>query len=145
MLVKEIMTKDVITVSPDTPLKDVCRILKEKRISGIPVVENKDNVIGIVTITDILKIIQEIYQWQEMEKSAYGLHISDLVGKERLNAKAKDVMTKNVHTLDENKDIHDLLRLVFNKKIHTIPIVKDDKLVGIIGKRDLAYIIFGKV
>ena len=52
MLVKDIMTRNVITVSPDTPLKEVGRILKEKRISGIPVVDGSGNIVGIVTVTD---------------------------------------------------------------------------------------------
>ena len=142
MLVKEIMTKNVISVSPNTPLKEVGRILKEKRISGIPVVDDDGNIAGIITVTDILKMLQEIYQWQELEKSTTGLNISDLVGREELNKKVKDVMTKNVYTLDENKNISEVMRLMFTNKIHTIPITKDDKLVGIIGKRDLVFASF---
>jgi CBS domain-containing protein len=142
VLVKEIMTKDVITVSPDTTLRELGKILKEKRISGIPVVDGIGNIVGIVTVTDILRILQEIYRWQEMERSATRLHISDLVGKEELNKKVKDVMKKNVYTLDENKDINEVMRLMFNRQIHTIPITKDGKLAGIIGKRDLVYASF---
>ena len=142
MLIKDMMTKDVITVSPETSLREACKIFKEKRISGIPVIGDEGKIVGIVTITDILKMVQEIYQWKELEKSAYGLNLSDLIGKERLNTKVAAIMTKNVHTLDDDKTINDVMRLVFSKKIHTIPIMRDDKLVGIIGKRDLAYFIF---
>jgi len=139
MLVKDIMTKDVITVSPDAMLKDVGKILREKRISGIPVVETGGKIAGIVTVNDILRILEEIYQWQDLEKKATGVKLSDLVGKERLNTKVKSIMTKNVYTLDENKDIGEAMRLMFTKKIHTIPITKDGLLVGVIGKRDIVY------
>ncbi len=142
MFVREIMTRDVVTVSPDTSLKEAGKMLKEKKISGIPVVDDIGNIVGIITITDILKMLQEIHQWQEIERSATRLSVSDLIGKESLNTKVKNVMTKNVYTLDENSNISDVMQLMFTKKIHTIPVMKDNKLAGIIGKRDLIYASF---
>ncbi len=141
MLIKEIMTKDVITVSPDTTLKEVGKIFKEKRISGVPVVDDVGNIVGIITVTDILVIIREIYQWQTLQRST-GLNISDLVGKEWLSKEVNQVMKKSVYTLDENKSIHEVTELMFTHQIHTIPIMKDDKLVGIVGKRDLVFASF---
>jgi len=142
MMIKDIMTKSVITVSPEASLKEVGVILKEKRISGVPVVEDDGSIVGIVTVDDILKILEEIYQWQELERKATGMNLSDLVGKERLNTKVRTIMTKNVYTLDENKALNDVMNLMFTKKIHTIPITKDNKLAGVIGKRDLVYACF---
>ncbi len=142
MFIKDMMTRNVITVSPDTSLKEVGHILKEKRISGIPVVDSTERIVGIITITDILRLLEEIYQWQVLEGKVTGLHVSELVGKEKLNTKVGSVMKKNVSTLDENSTLSDLMRLMFTKKIHTIPVTKDDKLVGIIGKRDLVYACF---
>jgi CBS domain-containing protein len=136
MLLKEIMTTDVITVSPENTLKDVGRLLKAKRISGIPVIEN-DMIAGIITITDIMKVIEEIYRWQELEKKATGLKISDLVGKEKLNSKVGSIMTKTVFTLEEDKTVDDAVQLMFKKKVHTIPVTRNGKLAGVIGKRDL--------
>jgi len=142
MLVKEIMTRNVITVSPDTSLKEVSKILKEKRISGVPVVDNGGNIVGIITITDILAIIRQIYEWQALERSTAGVNISELLGVEWLNKKVNEVMRKNVYTLDENKSINEVMRLMFTHQIHTIPIVNDNKLVGVVGKRDLVFFIF---
>jgi predicted transcriptional regulator len=139
MLLKDIMTKDVITVTPDTPLREAGRLMKEKRISGIPVVDGSGVPVGIITVTDILKIVKEIYQWQQIEKKATGLNISDLVEKESLNKKVGDVMTKKVFTLTVDKSVKDLMELVFTKNIHTVPIMENEKLVGVIGKRDLIY------
>jgi len=142
MLIKEIMTKDVITVSPDTSLKEVGKILKEKRISGVPVVDDAGNIVGIITVTDILIIIRQIYEWQELQRNTAGLNISEFVGMEWLNKKVNEVMKGNVYTLDENESIHEVMRLIFTHQIHTIPITKDNKLVGIIGKRDLVFASF---
>lgn len=142
MLLKDMMTRNVITVSPNSSLREVGQMLKEKKISGIPVIETDGSIVGIVTVTDILKILKEIYQWQEIERKTVGLSVSELLGKESLNKKVKDVMTKNVFTLDENKTVKDLMQLMFTKNAHTIPITRDGRLVGIIGKRDLVYSCF---
>jgi len=71
MLVKEIMTREVITVSPDDSLKNVGEILKEKRISGLPVVKD-EKIVGIITLTDMLKVLERIYKWKELEKREPG-------------------------------------------------------------------------
>ncbi|MFA5500922.1 MAG: CBS domain-containing protein [Candidatus Omnitrophota bacterium] len=137
MLIREIMAKNVITVSPDTSLREAGKILKEKRISGIPVIERDGRLVGVITITDILKIIKEIYQWQQIEKSSTGLKISDLIETQSLNKKVGDVMTKSVFTLEAGRDVNELMRLVFTKNIHTIPITENGSLVGVVGKHDL--------
>lgn len=137
MRIREIMAQNVITVTPDTPLREAGRILKEKRISGIPVIESDGRIVGVITITDILKIIKEIYQWQQIEKSSTGLKISDLIETQNLNKKVGDVMTKSVYTLEPDRDANELMRLVFTKNIHTIPITENGRLVGVVGKHDL--------
>ena len=137
MLVTEVMTKDVITVSPDDSLKDVGEILKERRISGVPVIDAKGNIVGIVTLTDMLRVLDQIYKWQEMERRIPGLKLSEMFTKEKSEAKVRNVMTKSVYTLDENRTIEDVMRMMFDKRVHTIPIAREGKLLGIVGKRDL--------
>lgn len=139
MRAKDLMTRDVITITPESSLKDACKILREKRISGLPVIDASGHIVGIVTVTDIMRIIGEIYKWQILEKTSTGLNLSDLVGKERLNTDVKNVMTKNVYSVDEDKDIGEVLRLIFTHEIHTIPVTKDGLLAGVIGKRDIVY------
>ena len=142
MLIKDIMTKSVITISPDTSLKEVGEIFKEKRISGIPVVDNTGNLLGIVTLTDMLRILDQIYVWKELEKIVTGLKLSDMRNEEKSKAKAKDIMTKQIITIGEDATIDDLIKVMFTKKIHTIPVTSDGKLVGIVGKRDLIFACF---
>ncbi|MGE5197026.1 MAG: CBS domain-containing protein [Deltaproteobacteria bacterium] len=137
MLIKEFMTRSVITVSPEDSLKDVGKILKEKRISGVPVIDQHRNVLGVITLTDMLKILDTIYRWREIEKKNPELKFSDMFEEEKEKAKVADFMTKNVITLEEDQGIEHVMELMFTHKIHTIPIVKDGQLCGIIGKRDL--------
>lgn len=137
MLVKDMMTRDVITVSEEASLKDVGRILKEKKISGIPVV-NKDGVVsGVITMTDMLRVLSHIYEWKEIEKSNHEVSLSDEFEKQKTQSKVEDVMTKEVTFLAQEDTLDDVMKLMFEKKIHTIPVMKDGELLGVIGKRDL--------
>lgn len=142
MLVKEIMTKNVITVTPETSLKEVGKIFLEKRISGIPVIDGEGGLYGMVTLTDMLKVLDEIYKWGEQEKKLSGLKIAEEFAEKKANAHVGDIMSKEVFTLFEENSLRDVMRVMFVKKVHTIPIVKDNKLVGIIGKHDLVSICF---
>lgn len=138
MFVKEIMTeRSVISVLPNTSLKEVGKILKEKRISGLPVVDKNFNILGIVTLTDMLKILNQIYRERVEKKETPESKPSEIYKQEKLNATVSDIMTKNVFTLEENNTIEDVMELMFTKGVHTIPIVKNGKVIGIIGKRDL--------
>ena len=142
MLVKEIMTKNVITVSPDTYLKEIGLIFKENRISGVPVVDSDGDIVGIVTLTDFFKILRQIYICKGVEKRWGGLELSETHEKKKTEAKAKDIMTKDIVTISEDASIDDVMRLMFDRGIHTIPVTKEGKLIGVVGKRDLIHACF---
>jgi len=135
--VKEIMTTDVLTISPDTTLKEVGTILKEKRISGLPVVDTDGSLLGIVTMTDLLRVLDQIYHWREIERRVPEIKLSTMFEKEKSDAKVKNIMTKEVLALDENEPVESVMRMMFNRKVHTLPVTRDGKLVGVVGKRDL--------
>jgi CBS domain-containing protein len=85
----------------------------------------------------MLRILDRIYKWKELERNVTGLKLSDMFEKEKSEAKDKDVMTKNVFTVSEDRTIDDIMRMMFGKGVHTLPVTKDGKLIGVIGKRDL--------
>lgn len=141
MKIKDVMTKDVMTTTPDSTIQEVGQILRQKRISGLPVMDG-ETMVGIITTTDIMKyILDNIYQVKVAEESYPELKISDLVESAKLQVKIKKIMTRNVATLNEEDTIQEVMRLMFVKEIHTIPIVRDGKLTGIVGRRDLVQIL----
>ncbi|MDD5165785.1 MAG: CBS domain-containing protein [Candidatus Omnitrophica bacterium] len=142
MLVGEIMTKEVITVTPETSLRTAGEIMKEKRISGMPVVDAQGNIMGIITLTDMMKILDNIYKWKEIEKRAPELHLSQMYEIQKANSKVKDFMTLDVFTLSESDPIEDAAKKMFYNGVHSLPVVRDGKLIGIFGKRDLVYACF---
>ena len=142
MIVKEMMTKNVITVSPEASLKEVGSLIKEKKISGLPVVTEGGTIVGIVTLTDLLNLLSRIYQWKQLEEGDEAVNLSDMFEKEKTTSKVADIMTKNVIALREDDSLDDVMKLMFDNKIHTIPVTKEGVLIGIVGKRDLIHACF---
>ena len=138
---KDIMTKDIITVKPATTIEDLARILIKHQISGTPVVDEDGNLIGIVTENDLISKNKK-------------LHIPTILrlfdafiplGASRLEEEIKrmaaftvgEICTRNVVTCDEDMSIEDVATMMTEKKIHLLPVLKERRLVGIIGKKDL--------
>ena len=142
MLIKDIMTNTVITVPSDMPVKEFGRLLKEKRISGAPVTNKQGKMIGIVTITDMLKVLKDIHNWKKLEVATPGLDLSVQLEKEKESATIEKYMTKLVLTIDQNETIDALFELMFENNIHSIPVTDNDKLVGIVGVRDIISVCF---
>ncbi len=137
MKVKDIMTRDVISISPDASLRDAGKIFREKRISGVPVINAGKELVGIVTTTDLLRMLHAIYRWSKWERNDSELNISRIFEEEKTTATVGSSMTKLVYTVEEEMDVNEVLYLMFEHDIHTIPVTRDKKLVGIVGVRDI--------
>ncbi|RKY29124.1 MAG: hypothetical protein DRP74_09250 [Candidatus Omnitrophota bacterium] len=90
----------------------------------------------------MFRILNQIYTWKELEKKYTGVKLSEMHEEEKSKAKVRSAMTKEVLTIGEDATLDDVMSIMFTKKIHTTPVVKDDKLIGIVGKRDLIYSCF---
>ncbi len=142
MLISEIMTKEVVTISPDVSLKDAAEVFRDKRISGIPVVNDDGRTVGIITLTDMLKALNRIYTLKELQDRMGALDFSKMRADERLKGRVRDIMTKEVYTMGPHETVDNLMRIMFTKNIHTIPIIEQGRIIGIVGKRDLIYACF---
>ena len=111
MPVKEIMTKDVITVPSATPVREVANLLSERSVSGVPVVDDEGRVLGVVSELDV-------------------------VG--RQGATAADIMSKQVISVTEDTDVDEVLHLFLNQRIRRVPVLSGGQhLVGIVSRSDL--------
>jgi CBS domain-containing protein len=116
--VKEMMSSNVMSVDPETSVIDIAKIMKDNNIGSVPVV--KDNkVIGIVTDRDIV-----------LRDTA--------LAKDNKTLKAKDVMSHGITIASSEMDIHDAADLMAEKQIRRLPVVENDKLVGMLALGDLA-------
>jgi len=127
MFVSDWMTTKVYTVNPDNPLSDAIKILKEKTIKHLPVVDKRNKVIGVLSDRDIKEY---------MPSKATTLDVFELHNI-LLETKVAKVMKKKVFTGMPNLPIEEAAMLMYDKDIGCLPIVEDNRLVGIISDRDL--------
>jgi len=142
MKIKDIMTKNIISITVEASLKELAILIKQHRINGVPVVNKEGALVGIITMTDILKILKDIYYWSELESVKPGLGVKDALMAEKEKATIETKMTTNVRTVKEDDTVEDVLKLMCRYNIHTIPVVKDGKLVGVVGVTDIVYAVF---
>jgi len=139
---KDIMTREVITISPDTEIAQVAKLLLTKRINGIPVVNDTGELLGILCQSDL--IIQQknipIPSLFTLLDGYIPLTSSKKLDREVdkiMATKAADAMTANPVTVHPDTGIEEIAALMVEKNYHTLPVVDAGKLVGIVGKEDV--------
>ena len=138
---KDIMTKDVITVKTDTTLEEFARILMKHHISGAPVVDEKGNLRGIATENDLISKNSRLHIPTILR--LFDAYIP--LGASKLEDEIKrvaaltvgEISSKDVVTVDEETSVEYIATLMTEKKIHLLPVLKEGKILGIIGKKDL--------
>jgi CBS domain-containing protein len=118
MRTKDIMTSPVVTVTPDTPLKDVAALLVARGINAVPVVDAGNRLCGILSEADLLTL-------EIATSGASPPHT------------AREVMTQSVYTLAEDTDAAAAARMMLRHGLKSVPVVSGDRVVGIVARRDL--------
>lgn len=139
---KDIMIKNVTTVGAATTIEELAWILMEHKISGVPVVDDNENLIGIVTENDLISQNKRLHIPTVMRlfDSFITLESPGKIEKDikRMTAiTVNDIYTKEAITVTEGTPVQDLATIMSEKKIHLIPVVEGKKILGIIGKIDL--------
>jgi CBS domain-containing protein len=136
MKVEQLMRRDVVTVTPQTTLKQVAELLAGHRIAGVPVCDANGDVLGVVSEADIL--------WKELGARPGGGgmldHLLELAygqGKRLAAVTAGEAMTSPATTIGPATSVAWAAQLMTKLKINRLPVVEDDKLVGIIARSDL--------
>ena len=139
---KDIMTRDVITVKPSTTIEELARILMEHRISGVPVVDDNGNLTGVVTENDLISqnkrlhiptVVRLFDAFIMLESPA---SIEKELKKMTANTVA-DIYTKDIITVGEDAELEEVATIMYEKKVHLVPVVEGKKIKGIIGKMDI--------
>ncbi len=139
---KDIMTKDVITVKPDTSIEELSSLLVKYEISGVPVVDDSGALYGIVTENDLISRNKRLHIPTVVSflDAAIYLESSKKFEQEvkRLTAtRVGDICVRNAVTIGEDTTVVDIATIMTEKKMHLLPVIKAGKLVGIVGKRDM--------
>lgn len=110
MFAKDIMTRDVITVSPTASIKDLAMTLIKNQISGAPVAGRNGKIIGVVSEADIVA---------------------------KKGKDVKTIMSKNIISITEDTPVEDIAKLMTTHRIKRLPVMRDSEVVGIVSRADI--------
>jgi predicted transcriptional regulator len=139
---KDIMTTDVITVRMDTTVRELAEILWKNRISGTPVLDDDDKVTCVVTESDLIDQSKKIHipTMISLLDSVIFLESSKKTEEDirkMAGNSVRDICSKELISVSEETGLDEIATIMAENKVHTLPVIKDDKLVGIIGKSDI--------
>ena len=149
MLVKEVMTKKVISLKENDSIEKVLKLFTKHNISGAPVIDKNNKVVGIVSESDITKIIDAYSPTIRFDKgNMYEVLLAAIKGKNEFEAikksinsnkiKVKEFMNTPVITITADKNLIKAARLMEHYHLNRIPVVnKSGKLIGIISRQDI--------
>lgn len=127
MLVQELMTKNPLTTTPDTSVPDALALMRQKKVRRLPVLDKTGKLVGIVSDQDLL------YASPSPATSLSVFEINSLIAK----ITVAHVMTKKVVTITEDLPVEEAARIMADKKIGGLPVMKGTKLAGIVTETDL--------
>jgi len=142
ILAGDIMNKDILPVKPDMTVKDLAKYLLDHQISGAPVLDDKNNLVGIVTEGDLIfrdanvhlptvvTLFDSIIYLESPHK--YEHELQKIIG-----GKVEDIMSKELLTISPQTNLQEMATIMHEKKRHLLPVMDQGQLVGIVGKADL--------
>lgn len=142
----DIMTKDVICVNPEMRISELDKVFIKQKINGAPVVDENGALVGVVSKSDIVNYdfkkgmhagsISDYYSSAGFESQMSEAPI-DVDTSSVADAEVKDIMISNVITGSPDDSIHDIAKMMCEKKIHRLVIIEEKKAVGIVGTLDI--------
>lgn len=148
LIVREIMTKDVVTVKKETTVGELARIFADRHISSLPVVDESGALIGIVTETDLVEqdkslhipTVISIFDWViylESDKR-FEKELQKMTGQT-----VGDIYTEEVFTVGPEATVSEIADIMSTNRIHAVPVVEGNRVVGVVGRIDLIRTMIG--
>ena len=140
--VKDIMTRELITVSRETEITKAAKILLENHINGVPVIDTFGRLVGVLTQSDLVAQqkgipVPSVFTLLESFIPLSSIKRIDKEMEKIAALTVKEAMTLEPVTVSPDTDIEDVAKLMVDKKYHTLPVVEGDKVVGVVGKEDV--------
>lgn len=140
--VGNIMTTDVVKVYPDTPVSQIARLMSNHQISGLPVVDDNDQVLGVITELDM------VLRNTRFKMPAFFTILDAIIYLERpshvrkrlehmLGTTAREIMSSPAFTVTPEATLEELAELMVERRMNPIPVVEADRLVGIVSRSDI--------
>ncbi|HEX2924204.1 MAG TPA: CBS domain-containing protein [Chloroflexota bacterium] len=146
MKIRQIMSKPALHVSPETKVGTVARLMADKGVSGVPVVDDSGKVVGIVTQSDLVVRNANIHfphflQFLDARIYLEGTKQFDEEVRRMMGNTAADLMTSPCIVVDADDEIERAATIMMEKHIHALPVLEKGKLVGVITQADMVRLI----
>jgi CBS domain-containing membrane protein len=136
LCVRDAMTGDVVSVSKYDDISKVVRILAERNISGLPVIDNEYHVVGIISEADVVSMVGEArdHTFKDLVRRALGHHLPE----RKQGHMVGDIMNSPAVTIAPDVEISEAVRLMDERRIRRLPVVdRDKRLIGILSRADI--------
>ena len=149
--VRDLMTTQVVTLKPGDTLRQATIRFAVNNISGAPVVDNRNHLIGIISEDDVLNLIVKRQETMDEEGGKMLSYSFDSASQNSIlqeaantisNMKVEDIMIRTVLTTTPDANIVDLLKAMLERKVNRVPVLEKGVLVGIISRGDIVFHIY---
>ena len=139
MFAGDVMTRDVVTVSPETPVVQIVHLLLSRGISGVPVVTEAGSLVGVVSEGDLLRRVELGTEKKRGSWRAFFTGTATLAEEyvRSHGAVASDVMTREVVSVTADTPLAAIADLMEERKVKRVPVLENDRLVGIVSRANL--------
>lgn len=135
--VRDVMTQRVYRVAPDTPLRELMELMSRHDLKAVPVVNEKREVLGMVTERDLLRHLLPLLQRSGAAESAAAPPLA-------AEAQTREIMSRSVMCVSEEQSLADVVAIMISKEVERVPVVNEGQLVGFLTRGDIIRKLFGR-
>ena len=129
MEVRDVMTRDVVSAGPSMSLRDAADVLVRRRLRALPVIDEEGHVLGLITDRQVM-----MHFIPALEEAGAERPLADsLMGE----GEVRDIMERTVMCVNEDEPLADVIRLMLDKEIERLPVVREGQLVGFLTRGDI--------
>jgi CBS domain-containing protein len=146
LLAKDIMTREPITIHRSASLRELSKLLAEKGITGVPVVDEEKRLLGMISMRDLMmeevRSLSENLDYQDIyELFSSALNVEESEGTSVRQLWVEELMARKVYTASETTPVREICRIMYMYNVHRIPILRDEKLVGLVTAMDVVRVV----
>ena len=141
LLAKDIMTRDVITIHYTASIRELSKLLSERGITGVPVIDEEKRLLGMVSMRDVIReevrrlgAHVEYHDIYELFSSALNVEESEDSAPQLW---VEEIMSRRLFTAAEDTPVCDICKMMFTHNIHRIPVLRNEKVVGLVTAMDV--------
>ena len=148
MIARDLMTGPAITVGPDTPIREVAAAMRQRQISGVPVVDKAGKLLGIVNEINLImrnapivgpNYISVLSGLIPIELGQYRRYRQQL--RQVLATTAGELMSENVQSISPQTELETIMRMMEEPEVTLLPVVEREKVIGVVTRTDLVRLI----